>query len=120
MLQHKLNQKLAAYNLESELIGRVTHNLHEMIDHRRPTLALIALDLSMSERTLKRQLKIEGTGFQDILRHVKMERCDNYMKEGLPFSEIAQRLWYFDQSALTRAYKNWHGIYPTQDKRAIG
>ncbi|MEP3890712.1 MAG: AraC family transcriptional regulator ligand-binding domain-containing protein [Hellea sp.] len=116
-LQHKLNQKLAAYNRESELIGRVKQILHEMIEHQRPTLALVAKDLSMTERTFKRQLKIQETRFQEILRNVKMELCDSYMKDGLAFSEIAQRLWYYDQSALTRAYKKWHGVSPTQNKR---
>lgn len=115
-LQNRLNQILAAYNLKSDLTARVKHSLYDMIDYQRPSLSLVAKDLSLTERTLKRQLKNEGTRFQNILRSVKIDLCSNYMKEGIPFSDIAQRLWYFDQSALTRAYKKWHGVPPTRSK----
>lgn len=114
LLQQMLNQKLAAYNMETDLTGRVTYVLHEMIKLERPTLLKVSEKLSISERTFKRYLKDKETSFQSILRSVKMELCSDYIKEGLPLSEIAQALWYYDQSALTRAYKKWHGVSPTQ------
>jgi len=118
-LQNMLNKALDAYNLKSNLTGRVKYSLYNMIEHQRPSLALIAKDISMTERTLKRQLKNEGTRFQTILRSVKMDLCASYMREGIPLSEIAQRLWYFDQSALTRAYKKWYGVPPTRSKELV-
>jgi len=68
--------------------ARIKHSLYNLIDQQRPSLALVAKDLSLTERTLKRQLKSEGTRFQNILRAVKMELCEGYMKENLPLSEI--------------------------------
>lgn len=116
-LQTTLNQRLAAYAQSSDLTPRVKQSIQNIIELQRPTLSLVAQQLSLSERTLKRHLRAEDTSFQSVLRELKMELCAGYMKEGLAFSEIAQRLWYFDQSALTRAYKSWHGIAPTHHRK---
>jgi len=115
LLEKRLNQLLAEYNVESDLIQRTKFVLHKIIQSRRPTVKMVAQELSLSERSFKRYLKNQGTKYQDLLQEVKMELCAGYIKEGLPYPEIAQLLWYFDHSALTRAYKNWHGISPSRD-----
>jgi len=114
MLEKKLNQMLAKYNMESDLIARTKYALHEIIRSQRPTIEAVAQELSLSERTFKRYLASQSSQYQLLLQEVKMELFDGYVKEGLPYSEIAQLLWYHDQSALTRAYKKWHGVSPTQ------
>lgn len=114
ILKQRLNQALAKYNSKSDLAGKVRYVLNDIIKHHRPNISLVAKELSLSERTLKRHLKEENTSFQDILKSVKIELFNGYSEEGLPYSEIAQLLWYHDQSALNRAYKKWHGATPSQ------
>lgn len=119
-LQNTLNRHLAAYNLKSDISERVKHSLYYLIKHKRPDLKSVAIDLSLTERTLKRHLKNNGTRFQTLLNQVKQELCAGYLKEQISLSEIAQRLWYSDQSAFTRAYKKWHGSSPKQSKKQYG
>ena len=114
LLEKKLKHVLAQYNMKNPLTERVRYTLHKIISHRRPSLELVAQELALSERTLKRYLTQEGTSFRDLIKSVKIELFESYLKEGIPFSEIAQLLWYADQSALTRAYKKWHGYSPTR------
>jgi len=38
------------------------------------------------------------------------------MRDGRSLTEIAQSLGYNDQSAFTRAFKNWYGIAPSDYK----
>jgi len=39
------------------------------------------------------------------------------MANGTGLAEIAHILWYSDQAAFTRAYKNWHGEAPTKRRK---
>ena len=117
LLQQKLNRHLAQYNSESDLIGRVEYTIEKMMPNQRPTLALVAAELSLTERSLKRYLKQKETKYQRILASVKMDLCAIYRTQNLSFAEISQRLWYADQSAFTRAYKNWHGASPSKHFR---
>lgn len=112
LLEQKLNRVLAEYNQTSDLLGRLEYALKKMIVTERPSFARVADELALSERALKRYLSKKDTRFQDVVRKVKMELCDIYIKQGVSYSEIAQLLWYSDQSAFTRAYKNWHGVSP--------
>ena len=117
LLEKKLNQLLAQYNMENDLVQRTKFVLHKIIQSQRPTLKSVARELSMTDRTFKRYLKEQGTQFRDLLKEVKIELCDGYIKAGLSYPEIAQLLWYYDQSALTRAYKQWHGAAPSEHLR---
>lgn len=118
-LQKKLNGILAGFNQQTDLIDRTAHIMHKMMPSHQPSIAAVARELGLSERTFKRYLRIENAKFQDLLNQVKMELCSSYIKEGLPFTQIAQLLWYHDQSSFTRAYKKWHGITPKQHKKQM-
>jgi len=112
-MQQQLDRVLATYKLENTLILRVKQKIRELIEVRQPSLPLVSKELSLAERTLKRHLNKCDQSFNALVKSVKMELCDGYLKEGLPYSQIAQKLWYCDQSAFTRAFKNWHGVPPS-------
>jgi len=116
ILQKKLNPILAQYNQESDLIGRVEYAIKELIQTSRPTFSAVASELSVSERSLKRYLHKKNVRFKDVLKDVRIELCSIYMEQGVSYSEIAQLLWYADQSAFTRAYKKWHGVSPSKHR----
>jgi len=114
ILLSDLDKVMTSREESNNLVSKVENKIRETIDVRRPSLALIASDLAMNERTLRRNLKALGTSFASILEDIKKELCRTYLDEGRAFSEIAQLLWYSEQSAFTRAYKKWHGAAPTR------
>jgi len=103
---------LATYNAQSDIIFRVEHEIRATIDHERPAIGNIATALGMSERSLRRFLKEQETGFKGILETVKMDLCLIMMARGQKLASIGNELWYSDQAAFTRAFKKWFGVSP--------
>jgi len=112
LLQSKLEKVLASYNLQSNLKQSVEQKVRELIRFQTPSFPIVSQELGLSERSLRRYLNEQNTNFAEIIKSVKMDLCNSYIEEGMSFSEIAQSLWYCDQSAFTRAFKKWHGMSP--------
>ncbi|CAA0094487.1 putative HTH-type transcriptional regulator [Halioglobus japonicus] len=73
----------------------------------------VAGQLSMSERSLTRQLGREGTSYASLLANVQAERARNYMRNpNLTVSEIGYRLGYTEPATFTRAFTKWTGSSP--------
>lgn len=73
----------------------------------------VARQLSMSERSLTRQLGREGTSYATLLASVQAERAQNYMRNpNLTVSEIGYRLGYTEPATFTRAFTKWTGCSP--------
>lgn len=85
-----------------------------------PDLPELARRLYMSERSLRRRLRAEGTSFSDLLAEVRMERANDLLHAGThSIAQIADALGYSDQSAFSQAYKRWHGIPPSASRRPV-
>ncbi len=77
------------------------------------TLALVAQQLHISERTLQRRLKRELGSFHEILDEVRKELLQLYLADtSIPFKDVARRLGFADQSSFTRIVHRWHGQTP--------
>jgi len=73
----------------------------------------IAQQLAISERSLTRQLRKEGSSYADLLGQVQRERAENFLRnEALSVSEIAYRLGYSEPAAFSRAFVGWTGLPP--------
>jgi AraC-like DNA-binding protein len=79
---------------------------------RPPTLDTLALDLSMSSRTLRRQLARAGSSFQDILDDVRRAAAEDLLAAGESVTSIAARVGYANAPAFIRAYRRWTGRTP--------
>lgn len=65
----------------------------------------IATQLAISERSLARKLKAEGTSYKMLYNHVQTERAKNFLRnESLSVSEISDRLGYSEPAVFTRAF----------------
>ncbi len=65
----------------------------------------IAKQLNMSERSLARKLKSEGTSYKALYNHVQTERAKNLLRnEALSIATIADRLGYSEQAVFSRAF----------------
>jgi AraC-like DNA-binding protein len=72
----------------------------------------VAARLGISRQTLYRQLKLEGTTFEEVLNRVRRDAACNLLREGASVPDIALRLGFSDRSAFSRAYKRWTGRSP--------
>jgi AraC-like DNA-binding protein len=83
--------------------------------------AEIARQIAMSERSLGRQLRQEGTSYNALFAKVQSERAENLLQTGdLSISEIAYRLGYSDPAAFSRAFATWHGVPPSKWRHKPG
>jgi AraC-like DNA-binding protein len=103
----------------SELVQSVTHNVEITIRSLLPfsecTLAQVCDVLTLSERTLQRRLKEANTSFNNIRDKVRADLALKYLRQShLSCSEIAEILGYSDLTALSRAFRRWHGLTASQ------
>src|SRR3546814_16223623 len=72
---------------------------------RSPSKARTASMLGMTERTLLRRRKEEGTTFADVLRNLREELAFQYLQRGMRMSEVAYLLGFSDNGTFSRAFK---------------
>lgn len=76
---------------------------------------IIASHMALSERSLQRKLKEEGTSFQEILDEVRLSLAERYLKDAeLSLQDIATLLGFSEVSTFHRAFKRWTGRSPRQ------
>lgn len=75
-----------------------------------PSLDEAARGLSMSPRTLRRQLQREGTSYQKVLDEFRCELAKEYLGAGMmQAKEIGYLLGFAQVNAFRRAFKAWTG-----------
>ncbi|MBD2462146.1 AraC family transcriptional regulator [Oscillatoria sp. FACHB-1407] len=78
-----------------------------------PTIQAIAYELAISVRHLQRELKVEGTSFQQLLDETRKELALQHLKNpATPIHDIAFLLGFSEPSAFNRAFKRWTGKTP--------
>jgi len=82
---------------------------------RKISVADIAKQLHMHERTLNRRLREEGTSFRRELKDIRYEVARQLLADSkIPLSKIATALNYADATAFSRAFKRWSGFTPAR------
>ena len=98
--------------------GQTTTALRRLL-LRRPKrlldMAGAAAGLDMTERTLRRRLRDEGTSFSALLSEARMLLARDYLRStAIPIADVAQLLGFADESSLSRAFGRAHGLTPRQ------
>ncbi|HEY5927593.1 MAG TPA: AraC family transcriptional regulator ligand-binding domain-containing protein [Kofleriaceae bacterium] len=110
LAREQCERELAAL-VDAGLPGRVRAAL--TVRSEAPALTVIARELRMSPRTLKRKLADRGTTFSQIRDDMRRQRAllllDN---RGLSIGEIATKLGYSELPNFTRAFRKWTGVTP--------
>jgi len=71
--------------------------------------------LAMSESTLRRKLKLEGTSIQKIKNQVRLGHALHLVQSTIePVGHIAEQCGYHSQSRFTEKFKQLFGLTPTQ------
>ena len=95
------------------------HLLRAMQDGN-PTIEAVAKSMATSARTLHRRLEERGGKFKERLTGTREQLALQYLKEKhLTHAEIALLLGYSEQSAFSRAFKQWTGKTPLMFQKEV-
>ena len=90
-------------------------------DASAPSLVAAARALAVSPRTLQARLAQEGTSFAALVDGLRRERALALLSQpDLAVTAIAARLGFSTPSALTRAFRRWTGMAPSDYRREAG
>jgi AraC-like DNA-binding protein len=99
----------------TDLTGRVRRILRTGVLGGTDNAAQVADMLATSQRTLRRRLASEGASLHALIAEARLLAAQQLIEETrLPLAEIAQALKYSNTSALSRAFRGWTGVAPSE------
>jgi AraC-like DNA-binding protein len=85
---------------------------------RLPSMAAIAAELCVTERTLHRRLAAEHTSYRALVDEVRVALAAALLESGLSVEETARQLGYSESAAFSRAFTRWTGTTPSKHRPA--
>lgn len=108
-----LKRHLTTLRAQQPVSDRVRDLLLDRTGQGAADQDLIARDLAMSRRTLRRRLEAEGTSFHELGETCRCSIGEALLtRTDMPIVEIAMRLGYSDHTAFSRAFSRWRGVPP--------
>jgi len=105
---------------KTALRSRVERLVLDGLPKGAPEAARLSRALGLSERTLARQLRAEGTSYQQIVNELRRDTAKSYLSDpALSIGQVAYLLGYSEQSAFTTAFRRWTGVSPRTYRSAI-
>jgi len=120
VLERRVRDVIARLPRVDSLADGARGVLGQRLPEGRPTAADVARRLAVSERTLRRRLRAEGTSLRALLENVRRTLADQHMRAGVSLTETAFLLGYADVSAFHRSFKTWTGQTPTAYRSGSG
>jgi AraC-like DNA-binding protein len=98
-----------AVSTSRDVVGKIVEHLPD----GPPNQKEIAEALNVSNRTLQRKLKDEGTSFIDLLQDTRLRLAEKYLAQPQrSVVEVAYLLGFSEPSTFSRAFKRWTGQSP--------
>lgn len=99
-----------------EVVGKIIEHLPD----GAPSQKAIAEAMHVSNRTLQRKLKEEGTSFIDLLQDARQSLAKKYLAQPQrSIVEIAYLLGFSEPSTFSRAFKRWTGHAPAEYRHSL-
>jgi AraC-like DNA-binding protein len=116
-LAHSSDRVIAEY-LSRIGIGTTTSSVMAILIDALPsgevTEESLAASLNLSQSSLQRRLKKEGTTYRAVLQEVRCNLAGSMLEDGSKtLNEISFLLGFADLSAFSRAFKRWTGMAPS-------
>lgn len=100
-----------AQTTSREVVGKIV----EVLPDGPPSQQDIADSLHISNRTLQRKLKSEGTSFMDLLQDTRLQLARKYLgQRSRSVVETSYLLGFSEPSTFSRAFKRWTGMAPAE------
>jgi AraC-like DNA-binding protein len=114
---------VANRNLDRRMEGRFAVRVRDLLiaqlPHHAASKAEIARALNITERTLLRRLKSEGTTYAGVVQQLREQLALQYLQRGnITNSEIACMLGFSDEGTFSRSFKRWTGRRPSAVARS--
>jgi AraC-like DNA-binding protein len=108
----------AANAVTLRLRDRARHWLTDHLVGEQPIGARLAAAMRLSERSMRRKLRDEGTSLRDLVDEVRRERAITLLEAGRwSLSRVAVEVGFSDASAFGRAFRKWTGMPPADFRR---
>lgn len=105
---------LAAVLTNDSYSNRVYVAINAAEEDRLQQFNDIANELAMSEQTLRRKLRSEGSSFQNLKDTLRRDTALFHLRRDRhTITEISERLGFSTPSAFSRAFKKWTGLSPS-------
>lgn len=120
LLESQANALLASVREEQlgETTQAVQNRLSRLLREGEPTAEQISAELFITNRTLQRRLANEGSSFRQLLQETRHQLAKQYLQDArLQLSEVALLLGYSEQSAFSRAFRQWQSQTPAQYRK---
>ncbi len=86
---------------------------------RGPTMDVLAAELGVSVRTLRRRLADEGTDYETVVDEIREALAEALLATTtLTVAEVSERLGYSEPSAFARAFRRWKAMSPNEYRRS--
>jgi AraC-like DNA-binding protein len=107
--KQQCQQLMTKLKVSDELISSIRNLLITSLG-QFPRLPVIAKQLAMSPRTLRRRLQERNITYQNILDEIRIELTKEYIATtNLSIDQIASRIGFSEATTLRRAFKKWTG-----------
>ena len=115
----RMNDEQTQAYLDSFLAQTTSREVVDQIIERLPdgppNQQQIAESLHVSNRTLQRKLKDEGTSFMDLLQDTRLQLARKYLRQSnRSVVETSYLLGFSEPSTFSRAFKRWTGVAPAE------
>lgn len=112
---------IVKYRDSSSLTERIRRLLRKSVGGDMPSLDEVSDTLAVAPQTLRRRLRDEGRGFQQIKDETRRDAAiDLLLHTPLALPEIAGRLGFSEASTFHRAFKQWTDVAPGAYRDAHG
>jgi AraC-like DNA-binding protein len=107
--RQQCQQLMTKLKVSDELISTIRNLLITSLG-QFPRLPVIARQMAMSSRTLRRRLQERNVTYQNILDDIRIELTKEYIATtNLSVDQIASRIGFSEATTLRRAFKKWTG-----------
>mgnify|MGYP000263800553 CR=1 FL=1 len=128
MAMQQCQREYAGAAARQSLVTRVRRVINYELDSwqygtelRAPlSLAMVADEICISPRTLKRKLSALGTSYQKVKETILLERADLLLADrSNTVADIAANLQFSDTANFRRAFKRWTGKTPLSHRQEL-
>ncbi len=109
---------------ENEWYARTSEDIASKIKYilsQNPSsraMPIVAKELWMTERTLRRRLKEQGISFQKLLNQVRHQQAITLLEtSNTHIADIAEQLGYSDTASFRHAFKRWSKLTPSEFRK---
>jgi len=103
----------------NKIVFEVENLIKDALPSGIPGVDQIGQLMALSRRTLTRRLSENGLTFRDLIKKTQEEVSRDLLKNStISIAEIAFETGFSEQSAFSRAFKNWTNISPAEYRKS--